>query len=88
MLYVKDLECGNAEDNKKQMSKMILDECYRKIKSKHKDKIRFLTFVVPVIKLGYPLYNMNYIVGYVYRKLQKGGFNVQLLSENKLYIQW
>jgi hypothetical protein len=88
MLYVKDLESNKGQDRKKELFKTILDECYRKIKTKHKDNIRFLRFVIPVIKIGYPLYNLGELVAYVYKKLKKGGFRVQLLSENKLYIDW
>ena len=86
MLYAKDLV--EKEDPKKDVYKLILEDCYRKIKAKHKQNIKFFTFVIPFIRLGFPLYNMNEALKYIFKKLKKGGFQVQVASENSLYISW
>ena len=90
MLYAKDLIQTQSEKKKmkKEIFKLILEDIYTKIKRKNNDGIRFLKIVIPLMKIGYPLYNIHTAVAYICDKLQKGGFQISILDTNTLEIKW
>jgi hypothetical protein len=43
---------------------------------------------VPVILIGYPVFDRGAAARYVVRQFQLGGFTVQLISEYDIYVSW
>ena len=89
MLYAKDLNEASLkkEKTKNEVYKLILEDVYKKIQRRNQNNIKMLKTTIPLIKLGYPLYNIQSAVAYVHKKLTKGGFKV-LICNNILDISW
>lgn len=68
--------------------KVILDQCYDSIKRCNNMLIYQTQYAVPDKMPGRPVYNQLHAVKYVYRKLQRGGFQVVPLLPQVLYISW
>src|SRR6056300_1961806 len=80
-------------DDKK---KKIKNEIYRKIYDQFSSKIKqcvelghkqvFLT--VPVILIGYPVFDRSAAARYIARQFELGGFVVQLMGDHDVYVSW
>ena len=82
MLSINDVT--KIDDKRKQIRKEIYMKIYEQFSAKIKQSVElghkqvFLT--VPVILIGYPVFDRGAAARYVVRQFQLGGFTVQLIS--------
>jgi len=80
------------DDKRKKIKKEIYKKIYDQFASKIKQCVElghkqvFLT--VPVILIGYPVFDRSAAARYVARQFQLGGFTVQIVSEFDIYVSW
>ena len=80
------------DDKRKRIRKEIYTKIYEQFSSKIKQCVElghkqiFLT--VPVILIGYQVFDRGAAARYVVRQFQLGGFTVQLISEYDIYVSW
>lgn len=70
---------------------VILNACYKKIKTIAHIGGQTLYYNIPPIILGYPLYDYTTCMNYIMSSLQKNGLYVALLpypNNNIIYISW
>jgi len=70
---------------------IILNACYKKIKTIANIGGQSLYYTIPPIVLGFPLYNYNNCMSYIISTLQKNGLYVAILpypNNNIIYISW
>jgi len=89
MLNVNDLQnvAKSRKEREKKTYKIILQDCYKKIKLRNEHGQTKVVFSVPVFMYDSPLYNINDAIKYIVKKLRKGGFRVYV-SDNTLSIDW
>tara|TARA_B100001758_G_C18398952_1_gene607738 strand:+ start:185 stop:562 length:378 start_codon:yes stop_codon:yes gene_type:complete len=80
------------DDKRKKIKKEIYTKIYEQFTSKIKQCVElghkqvFLT--VPVVLIGYPVFDRSAAARYVARQFQLGGFTVQIVSEFDIYVSW
>jgi len=80
------------DDKRKKIKKEIYKKIYEQFASKIKQCVElghkqvFLT--VPVVLIGYPVFDRSAAARYVARQFQLGGFTVQIVSEFDIYVSW
>jgi len=80
------------DDKRKKIKKEIYKKIYDQFASKIKQCVElghkqvFLT--VPVVLIGYPVFDRSAAARYVARQFQLGGFTVQIVSEFDIYVSW
>ena len=80
------------DDKRKKIKKEIYTKIYEQFTSKIKQCVElghkqvFLT--VPVVLIGYPVFDRSAAARYVARQFQLGGFTVQIVSEFAIYVSW
>lgn len=80
------------DDKRKKIKKEIYTKIYEQFASKIKQCVElghkqvFLT--IPVVLLGYPVFDRSAAARYVARQFQLGGFTVQIVSEFDIYVSW
>lgn len=80
------------DDKRKKIKKEIYTKIYEQFASKIKQCVElghkqvFLT--VPMILIGYPVFDRSAAARYVARQFQLGGFTVQIISEFDIYVSW
>lgn len=80
------------DEKKKRIKKEIYTKIYEQFTSKIKQCVElghkqvFLT--VPVVLIGYPVFDRSAAARYVARQFQLGGFTVQIVSEFDIYVSW
>jgi|TARA_B100000530_G_scaffold330067_1_gene272927 hypothetical protein len=80
------------DDKRKKIKKEIYTKIYEQFASKIKQCVElghkqvFLT--VPVVLIGYPVFDRSAAARYVARQFQLGGFTVQIVSEFDIYVSW
>ena len=80
------------DDKRKKIKKEIYTKIYEQFASKIKQCVElghkqvFLT--IPVVLIGYPVFDRSAAARYVARQFQLGGFTVQIVSEFDLYKSW
>lgn len=70
---------------------IILNACYKKIKSIANMGGQSLYYTIPPIQIGYPLYNYNDCMNYITTTLKKNGLYISILpypNHNMIYISW
>ena len=89
MLKVDDLlDIQRSKRNQeKEIFETILQDCYKRIKSRNSFGGKTLEYNVPPFIMDAPLYNIDKAVRYIEKKLKKGGFKVHFKS-NALNIDW
>lgn len=89
-LCISDIQSSiqkKAEKRKESFNK-VLEMCFKRIENGAKfDKIACF-FDVPEFVIGYPLFDLNECIMYVYSQLVKNGFQVQYIFPRILYISW
>ena len=45
-------------------------------------------YQVPLLLVGFPVYDINIISVAVYKKLKTKGFETLLMEKNRIYISW
>lgn len=90
MLSVSDLrkDDENVRHQNKKYYKQLLQLIYDKIKELNKRKFKTLNYTLPLFYPGFPFYDSNVGLKYIYKKLIKGGFDVTLIDERSLTIYW
>lgn len=80
------------DDKKKKIKKEIYKKIYDQFSAKIKQCVElghkqvFLT--VPVILIGYPVFDRNAAARYIARQFELGGFVVQLIGDHDIYVSW
>ena len=80
------------DDKRKKINKEIYTKIYEQFASKIKQCVElghkqvFLT--IPVVLIGYPVFDRSAAARYVARQFQLGGFTVQIVSEFDIYVSW
>jgi hypothetical protein len=80
------------DDKKKKIKKEIYKKIYDQFSAKIKQCVElghkqvFLT--VPVILIGYPVFDRNAAARYIARQFELGGFVVQLMGDHDIYVSW
>jgi len=80
------------DDKKKKIKKEIYKKIYDQFTAKIKQCVElghkqvFLT--VPVILIGYPVFDRNAAARYIARQFELGGFIVQLVADHDIYDSW
>jgi hypothetical protein len=89
-LTVKELNNDKKEKVKMnhELYKKFLNVCYNRIRLRHKMGYYNMTYNVPPFVMGHFLYNYNHAMKYIIKKLTKGGFTVNHLHDNVIYIDW
>ena len=70
---------------------IILNACYKKIKSIATMGGQSLYYTIPPIQLGFPLYNYTECMNYITTTLRKNGLFISILpypNHNMIYISW
>lgn len=90
MLNINDII--EIDDKKKKIKKEIYTKIYHQFSSKIKQCVElghkqvFLT--VPVILIGYPVFDRNAAARYLTRQFERAGFIVQLIADYDIYVSW
>ena len=90
MLNINDII--EIDEKKKRIKKEIYTKIYDQFSSKIKQCVElghkqvFLT--VPVILIGYPVFDRNAAARYLTRQFELGGFLVQLVADYDIYVSW
>lgn len=73
---------------KKEIYKRIYEQFARKIRKsvEYGNKQIFLT--IPTFVIGYPTFDRAAATQYVARQFANGGFNVRIVGEYEIYINW
>lgn len=80
------------DDKKKKIKKEIYKKIYDQFSSKIKQCVElghkqvFLT--VPVILIGYPVFDRSAAARYIARQFELGGFISQLVGDHDVYVSW
>jgi hypothetical protein len=70
---------------------IILEACYKKIKSIAMMGAQSLYYSIPPIQIGFPLYNYNDCMNHITKTLRKNGLFVAILpypNHTTIYISW
>ena len=73
------------------IDKLIVDlytGCLKMVKLKNKWGKTDMTYEVPIIHIGYPLYPADIVVLKLNMYLKKKGFKTMYYPPNKIYIKW
>ena len=90
MLSIDDVT--KIDEKRKQIKKEIYRKIYEQFSSKIKQSVEmghkqiFLT--VPVILIGYPVFDRAQASRYVARQFVLGGFTARVISDYDLYVSW
>lgn len=76
------------QEKKKDSFNRVLELCFKKIETCAKLHHIGCFFDVPEFLIGYPLFNLNECIIYVYNSLVKNGFHVKYIFPRILYITW
>ena len=92
MLRARDLWKQGEEQKNKRMAAMrpVLTQLFAKIKThsfQYPDS-PYMTFEVPTIVWGYPLYDIEEAIGYLHEVLTDQGFQVWFVQPRSLFISW
>ena len=72
-----------------ELYKELLSEVNTKIVSRNKSNYKNLIYSFPIIRIGYPVYNIERAMQYIIMKLNKGGFVAYPYGTNNvLYVDW
>src|SRR6056300_2046408 len=80
------------DDKKKKIKKEIYTKIYEQFSAKIRQSVElghkqvFLT--VPVILIGYPVFDRSAAARYIARQFELGGFVVQLMGDHDVYVSW
>lgn len=90
MLKVSDLHKNDKERQKenKKFYKQILSVIYEKIKELNNRRYKQLNYTLPLFYPGFPLYDPNTGIKYIYRKLIEGGFDVIIVDDRSIIVSW
>ena len=89
-LNAKNLQQENRikEDNKNLYYDKIYHRACNRIQLSHKKNKDNCIFEIPKFLIGVPKYDITSCIYYVIQKLRENDFQVQLLTQNYIYISW
>lgn len=80
------------DDKKKKIKKEIYTKIYEQFSAKIKQCVELghkqVFMTVPVILIGYPVFDRNAAARYISRQFELGGFITQLVGEYDIYVSW
>lgn len=90
MLTLNDIVNNKKKRDERKMEafQLILKEICSKIKKADEVNNLYCIYDVPEFLVGYSLYSINEIVGYLLQELSKRGFQVQYIFPKILIISW
>jgi hypothetical protein len=92
MINIRDVlkEKQNVERDRTKIFMTFLNRCIERIHKtvKTKPEITFITFSVPPIVFGLPLYDVRECIKFITAEFEKNGFEVRNLGSNTLLISW
>lgn len=68
--------------------KQFAEQCYKRLEYANEQGKTNIQYILPPLKIGMPLYDINFALSYVRTKLMKNGFKVVISGQNSLYIDW
>lgn len=90
MISINDV--SKIDEKRKQIRKEIYTKIYEQFSRKIKQSVElgnkqiFLT--VPAFLVGYPVFDRSAAARYVARQFKHGGFNVTVIGEYEIYVNW
>lgn len=79
----------NSEKNKKQIYKLILSKCHKKIRRTNSTtEYRECFYDVPIFLPGYPVYSIESAKAFLFQQLSAGGLYVENREGPRIYISW
>ena len=90
MISINDV--NKIDEKRKQIKKEIYKKIYEQFSRKIKQSVElgnkqiFLT--VPAFLVGYPVFDRSAAAQYVARQFRLGGFNVSIVGEYEIYVNW
>ena len=90
MLSINDVT--KIDEKRKQIKKEIYKKIYEQFSRKIKKSVElgnkqiFLT--IPAFLVGYPVFDRAVAAQYIARQFKNGGFNVSIVGEYEIYINW
>jgi hypothetical protein len=90
MLTLNDIVNNKKKRDERKMEafQLILKEICSKIKKADEVNNLYCIYDVPEFLVGYSIYSINEIVGYLLQELSKRGFQVQYIFPKILIISW
>lgn len=92
MINIRDVlkEKQNVERDRTKIFTTFLNRCIERIHKtvKTKPEITFITFSVPPIVFGMPLYDVRECIKFITSEFEKNGFEVKNLGSNTILISW
>lgn len=92
MINIRDVikEKQSVERERTKIFTTFLNRCIERIHKtvKTKPEITFITFSVPPIVFGMPLYDVRECIKHITSEFEKNGFDVRNLGSNTLLISW
>ena len=80
------------DEKKKQIKKEIYMKIYEQFSTKIKQSVELghkqLFMTIPYFLIGYPVFDRAAAAKYIARQFTLGGFQVQLVSEFDIYVNW
>jgi len=78
----------NKHDIHRETYKTLYKECMNRITRANENGRTNVTYDIPAISLGLPLYDIHHVSAYIVRKLTEGNFRTLMIAINKIYIDW
>ena len=73
---------------KKEIDKKIYEQFSRKIKKAVEFGNKQIFLTIPTFLVGYPVFDRSAAAHYVARQFKHGGFNVNVVGEYEIYVNW
>lgn len=73
---------------KKETYVKLYEQASRKIRQSVEFGAKYTVFLVPSFLIGYPMFDRFKATAYIKRQLERGGFNVTIVSDHELHITW
>lgn len=90
MISINDVT--KIDERRKQIKKEIYKKIYEQFSRKIKKSVEFgnkqIFLTIPSFLVGYPVFDRAAAAQYVARQFKNGGFNVSIVSEYEIYINW
>lgn len=76
------------QTRRKESFEKVLQQCFQKIRGHAAKEQIFCLYEVPEFIYGYPLYDLNECISYLYDALNKNGFRVDYFFPRVLQVSW
>jgi len=90
MISINDVT--KIDEKRKQIKKEIYKKIYEQFSRKIKKAVEFgnkqIFLTIPTFLVGYPVFDRSAAAHYVARQFKHGGFNVNVVGEYEIYVNW